>query len=209
MYLLMVSSGCSGSSLLNLSKYSFVNTMGLTSVSGYIRAAPGLGRIYRVVPSGFAARVSSGTPSKASLALPTTARRASIAFSRISATNTTASWASAPTTFLSLSTSSADIPYPGISSVWKMPPTLPQNRAMSASSDPSLMPGASSIPSSPANLGSRTAITTPPLFRAFRITLHFVFLKTSDTSTNFSWMSSFLTPRLLSSSRILRRLSWR
>ncbi len=51
----------------------------MTSVSGYIRAAPGRGRVNRVVPSGLAARVSKGIPLKTSLARSTTAVKARLA----------------------------------------------------------------------------------------------------------------------------------
>ena len=52
----------SGRLLRILSTNSSVMGCGGMSVSGYILAAPGLGRIYRVVPSSFAVRVSAGTP---------------------------------------------------------------------------------------------------------------------------------------------------
>ncbi len=95
---------------MSCSMSSGVSWIGGMSVSGYIRAAPGLGRMYRVVPSGFAARVSSGTPSIASRALRPIAFSASVAFSSVSATKTTASSGSRFVNWSSWSSSSLVMP---------------------------------------------------------------------------------------------------
>ncbi len=93
--------------------------------------------------------------------------------------------------------------------MWKIPPTLPQKLAISAISLPSLILGASSLLSKPANLGNLTASTC--FFRsiAFRRTRHLVSLKIEVTSTKSSFMLSILEPSSLSSFLISRRLSWR
>ena len=106
-----------------------VTLTGLTSVSGYIRDEPGLGRAYFDVRSGSGVLVSAGTPSTATLALSTTASSASLQFSFEEATRTTASCSPALTNFLNFATSVSVIPYLGSSSVWNIPPTPPQNLA--------------------------------------------------------------------------------
>ena len=79
--------------------------VGGTSVSGYILAAPGRGLEYFVVPSGSGSLVSSGTPTRASLALTTAASRASVAFFSLAAQITKASCSPVmPRNSLSLST---------------------------------------------------------------------------------------------------------
>jgi len=55
---------------------SVVSRIGKTSVSGYMRAAPGIMRRNVVVPSSFARRTSLGTPLSASFARMMTACRA-------------------------------------------------------------------------------------------------------------------------------------
>src|SRR5207249_3576794 len=73
------------------SRRSRVTRIGGTSVSGYIRAFPGRGRLYTVVPSGRGSRVSGGTPSIAAAARGTISPIAPRAFSSSSATSTNAS----------------------------------------------------------------------------------------------------------------------
>ena len=69
--LFSVTSGSSGRFSEILFSLSGVMVVGGTSVSGYILAAPGRGRLYLVVPSGRGSLVSSGTPIIPWLALPT------------------------------------------------------------------------------------------------------------------------------------------
>ncbi len=95
---------------------------GGTSVSGYIRAAPGSGLIYAVFPSGIALLVSSGTPLIASSARFKTASNALSTRSISSlAIRTTQSSSDALKASLTRRTSSALIPYAGSSSVCIMP----------------------------------------------------------------------------------------
>ena len=94
------------------------------SVSGYIRADPGRGRMNMVLPDCSASRVSAGTPSPACLTrrmmeCTTWPMRPGGA-----ATSTRASASgSAPIWPYSDATSPSPMPYPGSSSVWNTPPT--------------------------------------------------------------------------------------
>ena len=88
-----------------------VMRVGGTSVSGYILAAPGSGLEYFVVPSGSGSRVSSGTPTRASLALATATSRASLAFFSGAAQMTNASLSPVmPRRCLRASTNSCEMP---------------------------------------------------------------------------------------------------
>jgi len=69
-------SGISGRLFCICFIFSFVIFTGFTSVSGYILAAPGIGRIYSVVSSGSALLTSCSTPSKEIFALLLTASSA-------------------------------------------------------------------------------------------------------------------------------------
>ncbi|KAF5415010.1 MAG: hypothetical protein C5S38_04425 [Candidatus Methanophagaceae archaeon] len=121
---------------------------GGTSVSGYILAAPGRGRIYALLPFGNARLVSFGIPCIASCALAITAFNALSADSRSAATITTQSSSAASNTYRRCTTSCSLIPYAGSSSVCIKP--APYIRAKSASSLPKRRSGCISVPSIPA-----------------------------------------------------------
>ncbi len=161
------------------------------SVSGYILAAPGRGRIYRVVPSSLAVRVSAGMPVHASCARSTTAFSASNIFSAVSATKTTASPSAASTALRKrFNFFRCDSIVCSISSVWNIPPTLPQNLARSDNSLPKRKLGINSRPVNPAKPVSLTAKTFWFLSTALRMTLLLVSLKMSVTSTNSGFKAS-------------------
>ena len=89
---------------------------GSTSVSGYIRSAPGRGRMYAVLPSSSIFRVSSGTglSERATFARPATWFQAqSACFALAPETRITASCSPAWTNSRSRATSSAVTPYAG------------------------------------------------------------------------------------------------
>ncbi len=118
LYLRALSSSFSGKRCLIRSMSAFERGIGETSVSGYMRAAPGRGRRYSEHPSSKARRVSSGTPSVDSLARSITAEIASrqvLALS--SASMTAASASSASRNCKRAWVSCSVIPYRGNSSV--------------------------------------------------------------------------------------------
>ena len=111
------------SGILIAAKYSSETGTGKTSVSGYIRAAPGSGRMYAVDPPSSIFLVSSGTPSNAIFARRIIIFIAHLHFCSVAATIMTASCSPAPKVSFKMCTSSSVTPYAGSSSVWNRPPT--------------------------------------------------------------------------------------
>ncbi|OQB36204.1 MAG: hypothetical protein BWY05_01130 [Euryarchaeota archaeon ADurb.Bin165] len=108
MYLEMVSPIISG---ISIAKNRFgVTLTGSTSVSGYMRAAPGSGLMYAVEPPSSIFLVSFKTPSNASSALRMICCMAQWHRSGLSATMTTQSSGDASRAFLRLITSSSVTP---------------------------------------------------------------------------------------------------
>ncbi|KAF5036790.1 hypothetical protein DSECCO2_571440 [anaerobic digester metagenome] len=176
----VLSSGSSGRLRRMVSRRAFSISIGLTSVSGYMRPAPGNGRLYTEVPSGRGSRVSSGTPIKAWLALATAASNAGSARSAASAHRAKASPSRRDSSLRIVATSSAVMPYAGSSSEWNIPAT-PRERACWAISAPSLSL-LSGLRRTPAKSGRAEQNTLPPLDRAEWMTLERLSLSSAEMS---------------------------
>ena len=170
------------------------------SVSGYILALPGKGRIGLVVPSSGAPfltttlRTSCGILCHATRALIITDSRANSACHFGAIQRTKASFSSKLSDFLVCLTSSSLIPYAGNSSEWNIPLT-PASFAAPANSLPRRGICAPSLsicftPNFPARSGSETANITAPESNDSLIILEVDPLKRVETSFIFNGIFS-------------------